>query len=605
MKLYSQPSKTFISRENEIKSIRDTLEKENVVLVNGDEGVGKSQLVSAYCKEYDSDYDFIFYIRDVIYTNDYITVFLAQLFDHVVPLPITEYLDLLDNSPEMKWLIVFDDLGNLSRTMIDNFPLKINHKVSGNCHAIFIDHTVNPLIQLQNDPVPTLTVKPLPDNQVLVLLKSLGLSECKESDLKLIVSLCHGNVRLVEVFSNYLVSTGMVNPETNLTAFLSNLPKNLSAKETLKLILKQILVYFKRNVNFPSELFNCLIYFDEFNIKYEWLEFIRTNNILETAYTVNHMNTFVSLLLEYKISKNDFSTMSIKIDKGILRVFRELDEGSLKNQNIALHAMIMIEEHLDNVSKNDVSRHLFKLLNNHANLFDLDAELVTSGYLAMSDVFTEIHSNDKGSISLCKEALELVGKREDPFYNQKARLYLRIGMSYTIDTNQDLDKALENIEEANRLFKLSPQELNDFHEVNLFLGLIELYKGNYQDAIPFLTTSIEQSDQNGVNETKMKAQYNIGICLQQLNGKENLDKSIEYFNESLIESMAQFGPSDEQTQQCLKAIAISYGALNNNQKSKDFTNQYLKSLQTEEKLSKAEIREETELIAEEISKLIN
>ncbi|WP_160687300.1 FxSxx-COOH system tetratricopeptide repeat protein [Clostridium sp. C2-6-12] len=122
----------FYGRKNKIEEINNRFNNQNMVVIKGMSGVGKTQLTIQYLEKYKSDYDLIYFIRadrreNIV--NDYLMLakdLNINVNEEDIQQTIRNVIYWLNNNE--KWIIVFDN-ANDSAEIIKYIPISYNGKI--------------------------------------------------------------------------------------------------------------------------------------------------------------------------------------------------------------------------------------------------------------------------------------------------------------------------------------------------------------------------------------------------------------------------------------------------------------------------------------------
>ena len=114
----------IISRSDEIRNIRNLLVKEKMVLLKGDTGVGKTELIKEYAEKYKKKYDGIYYIENVQEVEDYVFNMPIRILDERVKTKqeiIEEKLDVI-HTMGLTYLFILDNYTGLEQDLRCLYP---------------------------------------------------------------------------------------------------------------------------------------------------------------------------------------------------------------------------------------------------------------------------------------------------------------------------------------------------------------------------------------------------------------------------------------------------------------------------------------------------
>ncbi|KYQ92766.1 hypothetical protein DLAC_05343 [Tieghemostelium lacteum] len=564
-KFVQSPKDYSLGRDKEIKEIKEYLDEESIVFLNGEDGVGKLETALIYAKEYGSNYDLVYTVEDCYYSFEELAMVLTSVYNQ--QLNIKQIRSVFSQSP-MKWLIIFKDMGDINQVFIESFPFTIEKKL--NHHMIFVNSKPE---CLAIDDCPTITIQPLSKDESIQLIKDLEIFYEDLAKIEKLSEISRGNPQLIHQFADYL-------KKTNID--LEELLQKLSITEETKTndILKKLVELVRLEVTGKSsELLDCLVYFDEFPIHSDWLVLLQDDNLKE-RFTANEISKAVQLFKELGIAtllpkEQGFEDIDRFVPtRSFLRALREINVDRQKElmDNTSLVIMELSKKLENNSSSADrsfLARHLFYFFDN--------SEIKNVDLLIRSDLCTAcveiLNSNPNDAIVYGFIALQLYNQlplTNHKVKSRKAHLLKLVGLLNS--RLQAYDLSLKTLKESRDLYEQlgeeTPVEILATLELNI--GFAHLQSENEQDALTCFLKTVELLKDNTESIDYAKALNNLGVTYSKLGGDLNYKKSVHYHKKAVVLFKQHFGEDHVLTITNYQNLAIAYGVLGDKKRSKHY-----------------------------------
>lgn len=206
-----KPVKTYIDRSESIAAIDALLKEHNTLFLHGIPGIGKSELIKAYCKEHKKDYNNILFLE---YTG--------SLYEMIADMEFVDDSDTLNEKERFRRHFRFlKTLKNDSLIVIDNFnPATAQENLlspvcSLKCKTVFTTHNI-----FTNYPQYEVIAEPPVAKE---LFKMHCTDQCLYTDdeIHLLLESVHYHTMTVELLA-HLLSYGTITTQNLLTKLKEN-----------------------------------------------------------------------------------------------------------------------------------------------------------------------------------------------------------------------------------------------------------------------------------------------------------------------------------------------------------------------------------------------